>query len=160
MKRILLAVAFLLAMVTGSYAYQNSSYLYVYAYVVPTCNVNAPYIFFSNYSGSQMNNAGALYVTCNASAVAYEVTLDAGQHYNGAWRQVSNGTQSMIYAVYAPSGSEWGDSDHANTYVYGPGVGGSSSGGTDSIGYTAVLWGGQFVPVGWYYDTITANVFF
>jgi spore coat protein U-like protein len=68
--------------------------------------------------------SGGITVAC-PPGVPYSIALDAGQHFDGSYRNVSNGDDRVWYTIHH-SLMEWGDANHDNTYPYGtsrPGTG-------------------------------------
>lgn len=162
MKRIILALVALFTLATVSLAGSNSSSFLVYTDVVAGCGIQASSIYFGQYSGGTLTATGAVYVSCNTVNSGYNVSLDAGQNYDGSfYRRMKNGSNTLNYSLYTPSYWTWGDSDFANTYPWGTSLAGTSTGGVDTYTVNAYLWGNQIAPVGYfYYDVVTATVNF
>lgn len=63
-------------------------------------------------------NLGTITVTC-ADGMSYAVGIDAGEHYDGGSRRLSNGVDYLSYVLrsQSSSGPEWGDT--GLTALYG-----------------------------------------
>jgi len=133
--------------------------LQVLANVVATCIVTASDLNFGAYTGLEVRASSTISARCNGP-VGYHIALDAGSHYDGTWRAVSNMTQRIPYGLFAPSGHEWGDEDYADTYKYGYSLAGTGTGAWQSIPLSGVLFGGVIVPVGPYQDVVAVSIYF
>lgn len=138
----------------------SSATLQVSVTVVATCIVTASHLNFGAYTGRDVYATGTISARCNGP-VGYHIALDAGSHYDGNWRAVSNMTQRIPYGLYLPSGHEWGDEDFADTYKYGYSLAGTGTGEWQSIPVSGVLHGGVTgIPKGTYQDLVTATIYF
>lgn len=174
MKRILLALAALLAMASASYAINgnftlsSNTSLLVTATVGSTCTVSAPGLNFGNVNnGNFTPTPGSVFVNCSTSFSQFEVTMDGGQNQGkaGGFRDMTDGLSHYIdYGIWVPNfpaGVEWGDTDQANTSVFGAGITGNTGKlSTATINYTAFASTSGTVPPGLYTDTVLVTVYF
>ena len=116
--------------------------------------------------GTGMNGATTnvnVFMTLNcASGVAYNVAMDAGLHYDGSFRRMTDDNGGYVqYTISKPDFSgDWGDSDAiANTYPAGTSVSGVGTGSdtTLQVNGSAFTYGR---PPGSYSDTVTISVLF
>jgi spore coat protein U-like protein len=115
-------------------------------------------------TGSTGVALGSLGVNC-AAGVAYAVGIDAGQHYEGAYRRMGNGGVYVPYVlrVGGSNGPEWGDtglstilSSYMETHP-APAVQENGDGSLQSFS----LWGDADIsdaPAGTYSDTVNVTV--
>jgi spore coat protein U domain-containing protein, fimbrial subunit CupE1/2/3/6 len=161
MKRLvigLVAVAALFAFSGGAYAGSTSMNMQVSANVLAWCAMGVDPVNFGDYSGNQISVPLNVLVLCSNTA-PYAVTMDAGMHYSGGWRHVSDGTNGIIYELFDPSSSfEWSDVGYAGTYPFGGPVTGTGTGGTETLSGTAILFGGYATTPGTYTDTVLVSV--
>lgn len=121
---------------------------------------------YNPVGGSTIDAATTISVTCGAiivgATISYEITLSTGNSGSYAGRQLSNGSDVLIYNLYTDSG---------RTTVWGDGTGGTATvtngyllsllvSRTDNFDLYGRLPSGQNVSAGSYSDTITAMVIF
>lgn len=101
---------------------------------------------------------GAVDVTCTVGT-PYTIALDQGGGYDGSWRTMTDGVNTLRYGLYDPTGTvEWSDVGYGDTYPWGAPVSGTATGATDSIVVNASVLGGQIAPVGIYSDVVNVTV--
>ena len=127
--------------------------------ILPWCGLYLYTLDLGDYAGTAVSVTNDLYVKCTPD-LPYNVSMDAGTHYDGSWRRVSDGTYFARYAILKTGDGEWGDSDYANTYGWGSSLAGTGTGGYVDHTMTAYILNDQAVPVGTYTDTVTVNVYF
>jgi spore coat protein U-like protein len=100
------------AMTTGS--------INVSATVGAACTVSTTALDFGTvYEGNTTDATSDVTVNC-PSGTPYDIALDAGLHYDGVRRYISDGVNSLGYRLLKSDWvTQWGDSDHANTYTQG-----------------------------------------
>jgi len=123
MKRILLAVgimAWILVFAGISAATTATGNLQVTATVGSGCSISTTALDFGTvYEGSTTDATADVTVNC-PSGTPYDIALDAGLHYDTVRRYVSDGQSSLGYRLFKSDWvTQWGDSDHANTYTQG-----------------------------------------
>jgi spore coat protein U-like protein len=162
MRKILLAVTLMLTfglMAGGSvYADTLNLNLNVSATVLPACSASVTPVNFGNYSGDYLYANGDITVTC-LQGTPYHIALDAGRNY----RQISNGMNGLLsYSLYKDmSGTEWGDSDYANTYPRGSSLTDWGTGFSQAHTVYGVLRGGQTASeAGTYSDTVQVSIYY
>ena len=136
----------------------NTAQMEITATVAGACTVQATPIDFGVYSGTQVDTAGQVTVTCN-NGVVYNVALDAGINSDGANRMLSNGTGAVLPYRLTYAGADWGDAGVSNTYPGDP-VAGTGIGIPETFSVEARLFGNIDVPPGVYSDTVTVTVAF
>jgi spore coat protein U-like protein len=130
----------------------------VSATVGVTCSVSTVPVNFGVYEGEQIGASGSITVTCTPGA-PYNIALDAGQFYNGAWRRLTNGTDYLIYGIYNFGYIDWGDSDFDSTYRWGTSVSGTGSGSVNHHSVSAAIMGGAYgLSDGIYADVVGVTV--
>lgn len=142
---------------TGStYAASTPATLDITALVGAVCSVSTTPVIFNNVSPTfGATTTGGVSVTCSAG-MPYTIALDAGQHFNGLWRAVSDGMNTMEYGLYDPASAiEWGDG--GVTYSYGTTVSGTGTGTNTSYVINASLFPAT-VPEGVYSDVVKVSV--
>ena len=140
---------FVLVTATGWAAEQQSKQVEITLELAATCVLNVDDIQgFGSWPTGDENitqvNLGTVTVAC-ADGMAYAVGIDAGEHFDGVSRRLSNGTDYLSYILRArsSSGQEWGDAgltDISNDYISthpAQAVFGTGSGATQNI----TLWG-------------------
>jgi spore coat protein U domain-containing protein, fimbrial subunit CupE1/2/3/6 len=141
------------------------------ATVAVVCTVSASPINFGNVDGTtQVNATGDVTVNCPVN-MAYSIALDGGLHEFDAgdginyFRALGSGTTSQAVAYYLlqpDNSTEWGDSDHANTYPPGSSLGdtGNGSNQTHTVNGVAPIQS-IYVPGGTIVsDTVTVTVYY
>jgi spore coat protein U-like protein len=126
MKKILSLVSLIILGLVFSgltYAGQTTGTLQVSANVAGVCTVTTSPVNFGNTDGIQEVYAnGDVTVNCPVD-LAYNIALDAGQHYLRGWRRVMNSSYWITYELdrTGMSTDEWGDvcPGGAGTYPYG-----------------------------------------
>lgn len=110
----------------------------VSATVPATCTLAAGNLNFGAIDPSTTTDATAnLTVNC-PQGLAYQVSIDAGQHYDAerGLRTMAgpNGGKARYSLLKNAEGSgQWGDNDFARTYLYGSSVSGVGSGGVQTL---------------------------
>jgi spore coat protein U-like protein len=99
-----LAAAVLMLVPPPARAATNTGTLTVSATVVASCQISATALAFGNYSGAQNDSTATITVTCNTATVPYSVTMDNGQYWTGATRQMDNVGARLSYALYTDAG--------------------------------------------------------
>ena len=168
MKKVapLLGLLSLVLVFTGiASADQRTSNLQVSANVVAYCTVSTSSVNFGNVTGEGATftnlTTGGITVNCPAE-LSYAVTLDAGQHFDGNYRRVSDGTYFVGYQLWTDeySGFFWGDTGFANTYT-GSHLSAIGSGSEQSYPVYAGLYASSSIPSGvTLNDTVTATVWY
>ena len=84
-------------------------------------------------------------------------------HYNivgAGYRAVSDGINARMYRLFMDNvfGTQWGDSDFANTYPGGASVADTGSGAAQPHTVYGWLESGIVLPAGTYSDTVTVTV--
>jgi spore coat protein U-like protein len=129
-KSISAALMLSLGLITAGIAHAeiSTATLDVTATVSSGCSVMTTPVSFGNYEGYEIAANGGITVTCT-SGVGYHIALDAGQHYDGVFRNISNSTDRIPYQLMRPAvGLEWGDFDYGDTYTFGETVAGTGNG--------------------------------
>lgn len=164
MKKIyaaLFSTAALVATSAPTYAATETTTFGVSATVTDSCSVTASALGFGNIdpltnASTATDGTTTVDVTC-ANGTAYDVGLDAGTTTGATVtaRQMTDGTNSLDYALYSDSGrtTNWGDTVDTDT-VSGTGDGTAQ---THTV-YGRVPSGQQTTPTGAYSDTITVTV--
>ena len=134
--------------------------------VQSVCTLTATGIVFPYTPGASSNATGQIDVDCGGTDTNFNVTLDQGQNYDGANRNMKeqNGSATIRYEAYKiANGTDqdiWGDSDFGNTYPAGSSVSGQTLAGT---GATIPVYGTAYFGVndieGVYDDVLTATVY-
>lgn len=110
----------------------------VSATVPASCTLSAGNLGFGTIDPQTTVTATAnLTVSC-PQGLAYQVSIDAGQHYDAerGLRTMtgSNGGKARYSLLKNAEGSgQWGDNDFARTYLYGGSVSGVGSGGVQTL---------------------------
>lgn len=110
----------------------------VSATVPANCSLSAGNLGFGAIDPKTTVTATAnLTVNC-PQGLAYQVSIDAGQHYDAerGLRTMtgSNGGKARYSLLKNAEGSgQWGDNDFARTYLYGGSVSGVGSGGVQTL---------------------------
>jgi spore coat protein U-like protein len=99
-----LALAVLTLAPAVARAATNTGTLTVTATVVASCQISNTALAFGNYSGAQNDATATITVTCNTATVPYSVTMDNGQYWTGATRQMDNTGARLSYALYTDAG--------------------------------------------------------
>lgn len=159
-----MAIALSLGMlISGSaFAATQTTTMNVSATVGATCSISATPIDFGLYSGTLKNANGSITVNCTAGA-PYSVGIDEGLNQAGGFRNITNGTDSIIYELYSDSGyaSVWGDNGiTGGNYPYGNAVAGSGIGSDQTLTVYGELSAGPLVSTGSYTDTVNVIVEF
>jgi spore coat protein U-like protein len=150
------AAAAILALVFASSASASTANttFQVTASVQSACVISAAALPFGNYSGTQVDATTTISVTCT-NTTPYNVGLDAGTSTGATVtaRKMTNGAQTLNYALYSDSGRtvNWGNST-------GSWVGGTGNGSAQTLTVYGRLAGSQYPTPGSYADTITATV--
>ncbi|HKI98182.1 MAG TPA: spore coat U domain-containing protein [bacterium] len=162
MKRIAMILAGLVALAFSaapSMAGTITGSMPVTANILPWCGLYLTTLDLGDYAGTVVSVSNDLTVICTPD-LPYNVSMDAGTHYDGSWRRVSDGTNFARYAINKTGDGEWGDADFADTYGWGSSLAGTGTGGSVNHNMTAYVLGGQAPPVGTYTDTVVVNVYF
>jgi spore coat protein U-like protein len=152
-----LAVAGLLLFSPTAFASSTSTNLNVSANVLAWCTINADPVNFGDYAGNGATVPLNVYVLCSET-VPYAVAMDAGQNYTSTWRHMTDGSSLLRYALSKPGGGEWNDAGYGDTYCCGTPVGGTGSGGTQTLAGSAFVFGGYAVTPGAYADVVVVSV--
>lgn len=153
-------VAGLLAVApTAAHAATATDTMAVSATVQSACIVSANALAFGSYnptSGTNLDATTTLSVTCT-SGTSYTVGLSTGNGSGAtvANRKLTNGANSLSYALYqdASRTTNWGNT--AGTDTPASAVAGSSATSLTVYGRVA---SGQNVPAGTYTDSVTITV--
>lgn len=165
MKKLILSLAVIavsLGLAAGAQAATSTTTLDVSFTAITSCTVTTSSVDFGSGIGlSGATGNGDVTVNCS-SGTPYNIALDAGLHFTGAWRQISDGSNFRIYELfmYNLGGSEWGDSDHANTYPKGASVADTGTGAAQPHTVYGGLGSGTIIPAGAYSDTVTVTVYY
>jgi len=149
------AIAILaLAFASSASAATASATFQVTANVQAACIISAAALPFGNYSGTQIDTTTTISVTCT-NTTGYNVGLDAGTATGATVtaRKMTNGAQTLNYALFSDSGrtANWGNSA-------GSWVGGTGNGSAQTLTVYGRLAGSQYPTPGSYTDTITATI--
>jgi spore coat protein U-like protein len=137
--------------------------LEVSATVGVACSVSTVPVNFGNYNGNVIYASGSITVTCPPGA-PYNIALDAGLFFNGEYRMIANGGESILgsidYVIWHPMGGQWGDSDFDSTYQYGASVSGTGDGSDQHYPVSAGLFPGYYYGIfdGIYMDVVSVTV--
>lgn len=143
--------------------------LYVSVHVTGTCSIDATGVHGFGSWPTGIDNPvgvplGSVSIVCPAG-LYYAVGMDAGLHYDGSRRRMSNGTAFVPYILRAgdPNGKQWGDAgltrfdtSYIETYPAEP----IYERGTDAVN-TFQIWGDAEttgVGPGIYTDTVNVTV--
>jgi spore coat protein U-like protein len=163
MKKAIFVVLASLALASSASAKEKSAAFYVYANAIPTCFISSENVYLGEYEGQAMSAPGYVYVACT-DGTAFNVAVDAGQHYYGTWRHMTQagvqGAAAIQYGLWKAGDGEWGDSDFANTYPYGTSIAGTGTGASQAVAFNANSFADGLIPVGTYWDIVTATVYF
>jgi spore coat protein U-like protein len=140
-----------------------SGSLQVMATVGAACTVSTTALDFGTvYEGNTTDATGDVTVNC-PSGTPYDIALDAGLNYDLIRRYISDGQSSLGYRLLKSDWvTQWGDSDHANTYPDGASL---SDTGTGSDQPHAVNGRTTAAPSGLQVgatltDTVTVSVYY
>lgn len=147
--------------VPGSLAGTRQDTLELSVTVVSTCVATTASVNFGPVQLQTLVTAtGQINVQCNGK-IPYDIALNAGLHYNGSWRGVSNGTERLNYGLYAPSSAEWGDAGYEGSYAWGNPVSSVGTGALQSHVVTGRLFPSSvLVQPGYYSDTVKVTLHF
>jgi spore coat protein U-like protein len=128
----------------------------VTAVVQATCAISATPMAFGVYSGTLLNSAATISVTCT-NTTSYNVGLNAGTATGATVtnRSMTGPASTLLrYALFSNSGhtTNWGNTVGTDT------VAGIGSGALQSLSAYGQIPAGQFVRPGSYADTIVATV--
>jgi len=164
MKQHLLAVTALtsfLGFSLGASAATQTATLDVSVDVGGACSVSTTGIAFSYDSNVNTTANGDVTVTCT-TGTPYNIALDAGLHYSGGYRHVSDGTNTLQYVLGkdVSIGFEWGDSDYDNTYAFGSSLPDTGTGVAQPHTVYGLLYETPSAPTGTYTDVVTVTVYY
>jgi spore coat protein U-like protein len=131
----------------------------VTATVQDACSVVAGNLAFGTYdpaSTSALNGSSTIDVTCTLNNT-YEIQLNQGTHGGSVSnRQMSNGTQTLNYALYRDSSrtQNWGSTNGTDT------VGSVGTGASQPFTVYGQIAALQYVPQGSYSDVVTVTIDF
>lgn len=159
-------IAASLGLAAGAQAGTTTSTLSVSATVSGICTVSTTAVNFGDVTGlTDVLANGDVTVNC-ASGFPYNITLDAGLHYDGFMRTISNGTDTRHYALSSAfnpnpidTESQWGDMGYADTF-FGFGVADTGSGAAQAHTVYGWLEPGVALPSGAYSDIVTVTVYY
>lgn len=140
-------------------AASDSAPLQLSVQVVASCILQARDLDFGEYLGVEKNSSTQILVKCQKE-LPFQLALDAGQHYDGIYRRLARGNDSIPYNLKQPNGHEWGDSDFANTYKWAASAPGTGTGSWQVLAVNGTLSGGFIVGAGHYQDTVLATIHF
>ncbi|MDX2232890.1 MAG: spore coat U domain-containing protein [Hyphomonadaceae bacterium] len=130
----------------------------VTATVVASCSVDAANLSFGSYdpvSATPLDGSTSISVHCTNGA-GYVLGLDEGVGASAtvSARQMSNGGQTLTYALYQDSGrtTVWGETSGVNT------VAGTGSGAVQTVTIYGRAPAQQAATAGSYTDTVTVTV--
>lgn len=164
MKSRVLAILILAACIAGvgtAEAGSLQSSVQVSATVVAACVAATSPVNFGNVQlTGDATASGQIVVLCNGQ-VPYDIALDAGLHYDGAWRGVMYFTERLSYGLYTPTNTEWGDAGFAGTYTWGDPVSAVGTGSPQTHVVNGILWAGdKLVTPGPYSDVVKVTLHF
>jgi spore coat protein U-like protein len=164
-KKLFFAVLLIGLIGTLAFADQTSTNMYVYAYLLPNVSVSAGNLDFGTFVPSDYTKSASTTISVGASSgTVFSVALDAGQNFGAGWRRVANAGSFIQYGIFKSlGGAEWGDNDHANTYLYGSSVAGTSTGVLENFTVNGSLFAYQangIMPTGYYTDTVVVTVYY
>ena len=168
LNKLLWIVVFLvhISWVGLAHAAQVSATMAVTATMVGSCTIGATPMRFPAYYGSVDVTSTATVISNCTSGQNYMVHLDAGNHFSGAIRHVSEGglvggPNQISYQLYqgATTTTPWGDAGNAGgvTNIW-PSMNMNGTGLDQVTTVTGKLFGGANVPVGSYSDVINITV--
>lgn len=155
---VLVAVWFL---APGTQAGTLQDTLQVSATVVAACVATTSSVYFGSVQlQAQVTAMGQINVQCNGM-VPYDIALNAGLHFNGSWRGLSDGTERLNYGLYTPGNVEWGDKGYEESYPWGAPVSAVGNGALQTHLVTGKLFpSGVLVKPGNYSDTVKVTLHF
>lgn len=164
MKKILLAILVLVvgvAFTANSYATTSTSTLDVSLNAVVSCSVSTSPVIFDGYDGSvDVIGFGDVTVNCPLD-VRYEIALDAGANFDGDYRNMSDGANTIWYGLGDPTGTyEWGDAEYAATYPFGSVVSDTGNGSAQPHTVIGGVAAGQAVSTDPYFDVVNVTVYY
>lgn len=147
---------------SGAFAATASTTFQVTATVLSSCNVTGTLLNFGSSidpiaSAVPLDSNSALTVQCS-NTTPYTVALNAGTNAGGASafsaRAIKNGSHTLGYQLYTDAArtSVWGDGTSSNT------VGGTGSGGNQSLSIYGRLPSLVGAVPGSYTDTVTVTI--
>lgn len=131
----------------------------VTATVQDACSVVAGNLAFGTYDPANtaaLDGSSTINVTCTLNNT-YEIQLNQGSHGSSVSnRQMSNGAQSLNYALYRDSArtQNWGSSNGQDT------VGSTGTGASQPFTVYGQIAALQYVPQGSYSDVVTVTIDF
>lgn len=166
MKKIFrnMAMALSLGMlITGSaFAATETTTMNVTATVGAACTISTTPVSFGLYSGALKTANGTITVNCTSGA-PYNVGIDEGLHLAAGFRNITNGTDDIIYELYSDASRTniWGDSGMTGGgYAFGNPVAGTGTGADQTLTVYGELSAGPLVSIGSYSDTVDVTVEF
>lgn len=155
MHKTLLAVAALGAISTPAFAGTETTDMDVEVVIQDFCSISANKMNFGTQNGvgtADIDATTTLSMTCTPDA-SYDISMDDGDNASGTQRQLSDGTNSIAYALYLDSYStEW---NGTNT------VAGTATGAVQTFTvYGRIPQSVTPVPAGTYSDVVTVSVAF
>lgn len=137
-------------------ATSSTTPLGVSASVSVTCGMSVTPLAFGSYSGTQLDAATTVSVTCS-NGTAYDIGLDAGSATGATvtTRQMGGPSGGLLsYAIYQNTGrtTNWGNTPGTDT------VAGTGSGALQTIDIYGHIAAGQFPVSGSYSDTVTVTI--
>lgn len=138
-----------------AYAATTTTTMAVSATVQATCSASAGALAFGTYTGSQVDGAASLSVSCT-STTPYTVSLNPGTGTGAtvAVRKMTSGANTLSYTLYSDSGRTtlWGQTIGTDT------VAGTGNGSAQAISVYGRVIAGQLPVPALYSDTVTATI--
>jgi len=133
-----------------------STTMSVTATVQPTCQISASALNFGTYSGSLINTASVLTVTCTNTTV-FNIGLNAGTATGATVttrKMTGPGSATLSYILFRDGArtQNWGNTVWTDTLIS------EANGTAQQFGVFGQLPAGQFVTPGSYADTIIATI--
>jgi spore coat protein U-like protein len=163
MKRIFVLV--MLVALTGVTAFANtqSTTMQVTATLLPTVSVSTTNLNFGTWVITDNLLYSSATVTVQATAgTNYAITMDAGKHFDGVYRNVANGAYNVPFLIFDPTNKFlWGDAGYAGTYAAGSPVTSTGTGSPQTFtanGQLSAFIANPASPIGVYSDSVMVTV--
>ena len=169
MKRFLLGTGILILGGLMAAADSKSAVMPVLATLLPTVSVSTTSLDFGTWKiGDSMLRASATITVQATAGLNYAIAMDAGRHFDGAFRclvaLVHKSEYPVPYFILDPSASRlWGDAGFGETYPQGAPVVGSGTGSPQSysaIGELEASLANPVSPIGVYSDHVNVTVYY
>ena len=163
MKRIFFLVSLVILTGMTAFADTRSATMQVRATLLPTVTVSTTNLNFGTWVIGQSQVFATATVSVQATAgTPYAITMNAGQHFDGVYRNVANGLFNVPFVIFDPTDTFlWGDAGYGGTYISGAAVIGTGTGSPQTFTANGQLYAfaaSAFSPIGAYSDSVTVTV--